>query len=75
MNIYPHMFLLPKTTLAGRGAGDRVLLAGPGRGDAFLLHTEDWSWHRLANRPQHVPLLGDGGDGARRARGAGARDA
>ena len=51
VNIYPHMFLLPKTTLAGRGAGDRVLLAGPGTGDAFVLHTEDWSWHRLANRP------------------------
>jgi Galactose oxidase-like, Early set domain len=47
VNIYPHMFLLPKTTLAGQGAGDRVLLAGPGRSDALLLHTEDWSWHRL----------------------------
>ncbi|HSJ74243.1 MAG TPA: galactose oxidase-like domain-containing protein, partial [Miltoncostaeaceae bacterium] len=47
VNIYPHMFLLPKTTLAGQGAGDRVLLAGPGRGDAFLLHTEDWSWRAL----------------------------
>ena len=47
VNIYPHMFLLPNTTLAGTGAGDRVLLAGPGKSDAFLLHTEDWSWHEL----------------------------
>ena len=52
------MFLLPKTTLAGRGAGDRVLLAGPGTGDALLLHTEDWSWHRLANRPQRSRFWG-----------------
>ncbi len=58
VNIYPHMFLLPKTTLAGRGAGDRVLLAGPGRSDAFLLHTEDWSWHRLANRPSRSRFWG-----------------
>jgi hypothetical protein len=58
VNIYPHMFLLPKTTLAGRGAGDRVLLAGPGRSDALLLHTEDWSWHRLANRPQRSRFWG-----------------
>ncbi len=58
VNIYPHMFLLPKTTLAGRGAGDRVLLAGPGKGDAFLLHTEDWSWHRLANRPRESRFWG-----------------
>jgi hypothetical protein len=47
VNIYPHMFLLPKTTLAGQAAGDRVLLAGPGTGDGYVLHTEDWSWHRL----------------------------
>ena len=51
VNIYPHMFLLPETTLAGRGPGDRVLMAGPGTGDAFLLHTEDWSWHELADGP------------------------
>ena len=47
MNLYPHMFLLPRTTLAGRGAGDRVLVAGPGKGDAHLLHTEDWSWRTV----------------------------
>jgi hypothetical protein len=58
VNFYPHMFLLPKTTLAGQGAGDRVLLAGPGKGDAFLLHTEDWSWHRLANRPRKSRFWG-----------------
>ena len=58
VNIYPHMFLLPKTTLAGRGAGDRVLLAGPGRSDSFVLHTEDWSWHRLANRPRESRFWG-----------------
>jgi hypothetical protein len=51
VNFYPHMFLLPKTTVAGRGEGDRVLVAGPGTRDALLLHTEDWSWHPLAEGP------------------------
>jgi Domain of unknown function (DUF1929) len=47
VNLYPHMFLLPRTTLAGRGAGDRVLVAGPGTGDAHLLHAENWSWRTI----------------------------
>ncbi len=52
VNIYPHMFLLPRTTLAGRGAGDRVLMAGPGTGDAYLLHAEDWSWRAARRGPE-----------------------
>jgi hypothetical protein len=58
VNIYPHMFLLPKTTLAGQGAGDRVLMAGPGTGDAFLLRTEDWSWRPLADGPSRSRFWG-----------------
>jgi hypothetical protein len=58
VNFYPHVFLLPKTTLAGQGDGDRVLVAGPGSADALVLHTEDWSWHPLANGPSRARFWG-----------------
>jgi hypothetical protein len=58
VNLYPHVFLLPSTTVAGAGPADRVLVAGPGTADATVLHTEDWSWHALKNKAGRARFFG-----------------
>ncbi len=43
IGLYPHMFVLPDTTVAGAG-GDKVLVAGPNEYDSAIIDTTSWAW-------------------------------
>ncbi len=49
IGLYPHMFLLPDTTVAGAG-GDKVLVSGPHRYDSAIIDTSTWVWTDVLDR-------------------------
>jgi hypothetical protein len=62
IGLYPHMFLLPDTTVAGAG-GDKVLVAGPGQWDSAIIDTSTGIWSDVFRQPYvdgvTVPLSSD----------------
>jgi hypothetical protein len=70
--LYPHMFVLPDTTVAGRD-GSKVLMAGPaGRypANAAILDTGTWTWSSIPFLPTTrefgaAVLMPGGPDGSR----------
>ena len=50
IGLYPHMFVLPDTTVAGAG-GNKVLVAGPIRYDSAIIDTSTWIWTDVVDLP------------------------
>lgn len=49
IGLYPHVFVLPDTTVAGAG-GDKLLVAGPGKYDSAIIDTSTWMWTDVLDR-------------------------
>ncbi len=50
IGLYPHMFLLPDTTVAGAG-GNKVLVAGPNQWDSAIIDTDTGVWTDVFEQP------------------------
>ena len=61
VGLYPHLFVLPDTTEAGRG-DPKVLVAGPLQWDSAIIDTGTWRWRDVLDEPYDpgdVPLSSD----------------
>lgn len=61
LGLYPHMFQLPDTTVAGAG-GTKVLVAGPNQWDSAIIDTRTGLWEDVFEKPYAlgtVPLSSD----------------
>jgi hypothetical protein len=50
LSLYPHLFVLPSTSVLGAG-GNKVLVAGPNKYDSAVIDTDTWIWRDVVDTP------------------------